>query len=331
MMGQLLADHVSSGLIFVDDAGIIAFINAGAEQMLSVAREDVVGKRVHMLPLRTPLYKVLSENCRDYPIEISVDGAVLLVKSSEVFLAETAMRGELVELRDITEDKRERRQREEFVAMMTHDLKSPLTVMMGYIQAMRDSDSPGENNELFIEELDRSSHRLLGMIEDVLDAYRLEVGLLSICREETDLRELLAGCCRDISRGVEQKEIEFTCSIADNFPPMRVDSKQIVRVFANLLGNALKFTRRGGKISLTAECFASHVEIAVTDTGVGIPEKDLGRIFNKYFRARTAAGFKGTGLGLAISKAIVDAHNGTIQVESREGVGSRFTVILPAN
>lgn len=331
MIPGAIVEHISTGVIFVDESGVIVFVNSRAEQSLNVTKEEVIGKRVDMLPLRIPLYKVLSENSRDYNTEMSVNGSVLLVKTSQVAGRGGLPGGELVEIRDITEEKRERRQREEFVAMMTHDLKSPLTVMMGYIQAIRGGMFGKVEQSVLssIGEIDRSSKRLLGMIEDVLDAYRLEVGLLSIIREVSDIGDLVDCFCREISREAESEGIVFTYSIAENIPAIRVDRKQIVRVFSNLLGNAFKFTPRGGNVSLTLDYNEKNVVLAVTDTGVGISDTDIGRIFNKYYRANSAAGYKGTGLGLAITKAIVDAHNGYVHVESREGEGSRFSVVLP--
>ena len=324
-----ILEHASTGFIFVDDDGTITFINAMVESILRVHKAEVVGKRVDMLPLRFPLYKVLSENSHEHPVEVSINGAILLVRSTRVKTGTVS--GDLIQVRDISDEKRERRQREEFVAMMTHDLKSPLTVMMGYIQAMKCEMMGSLDKTVLscVEELDVSSYRLLGMIEDVLDAYRLEVGLLAINRADCNLRDILAVCCRDVTREAERKGIEYTCSFPDELPSMYIDRKQMARVFANLLSNAVKFTPAGGKISFSATVEGGTISVAVSDTGIGIASKDIGKIFNKYFRATTVTGFKGTGLGLAISKAIVDAHNGTISVESREGEGSRFTVTLP--
>ncbi len=328
---ESLIDSLSDGVIYLDDMGVIRFLNRAAEELLQVNREFVVGKRIDMLPLRTPLYKVLSEYCRDEPVEISISGRVVRVNAAEMPLPDGAGFGEIVELHDVTREKSERRQREEFVAMMTHDLKSPLTVMMGYVQAIKHDmlDTVDPSVRSCIKEIDRSSYKLLGMIEDILDAYRLEVGLLQIHREFCDMKDILQGCCRDISQEAQVRGIEFTYDISDQIPPMKIDGKQLGRVFANLIGNALKFTPRRGKVSVTAEMGDDSVLVSVLDTGIGIPEKDLPRIFNKYYRSESAVGFKGTGLGLTITKAIVDAHKGTIEVESKEGGGSRFDVTLP--
>jgi signal transduction histidine kinase len=110
---------------------------------------------------------------------------------------------------------------------------------------------------------------------------------------------------------------------------VELDAKQFSRVFANIVGNAIKFTPRGGKVTVTAQIRKGNFRVSVKDSGIGIAEKDTVHIFKKYFRTEQAAGFKGSGLGLALSKEIVEAHGGTIEAESVEGKGSVFTVIAP--
>lgn len=326
-----LADSLSTGLVYVDDDGVIRFVNRRAEEMLAVSRKMVLGKRVDMLPLRTPLYKVLSDNSLDNPLEMSINGRVLAVRTSGVEGGDGCHLGVVTELRDITAEKRERREREEFVAMMTHDLKSPLTVMLGYIQAIKFGMLGNVGSELSvpIDEVERSAFSLLAMIEDILDAYRLEVGLIKITPEPCDVSEIVAGCCRDLSRDAEAHGVTVTCPEPTALPPFPVDSRQMGRVFANLIGNAVKFTPPGGSVTVTTAIDDGKLSVSVRDTGIGIAEYDVPRVFNKYFRASKAAGFKGTGLGLTISRAIVEAHGGAIGVESREGMGSTFTVTIP--
>lgn len=327
----MLMDSIGIGVIFVETSGCLALINRKAEAILQAPASSVLGKRVDMLPLRTAVYKVLSEDCREIPVEMSINGAVISVKSSELHAPDGEILGEMFELRDVTEDKKEKRQREEIVAMMTHDLKSPLTVLMGYVQALK-GEMPQKIDislEPCLKEMDRSALKLLAMIEDVLDAYRLEVGLLHINCTVCDIGALLDGCCRDGLREAQARGSNLTYSISEGIPPLRADGKQLSRVFANLIGNALKFTPRRGSVTVTAEVRDDKVLVSVKDTGIGIPQKDVLRIFNKYFRSSSATGFKGTGLGLTISKAIVEAHRGTIEVESVEGEGSCFSVIIP--
>lgn len=326
----ILFDNLTNGIVLVALTGEILLINRRACECLKVEKESVLGKRIDMLPLRTPLYKVLSENSREQAVEVSVNGLVLSVVSREC-VGDSGLKGEIYELRDITPERQERRQREEFVAMMTHDLKSPLTVMMGYLQAIRGEMIGNVDSivKVCIDEVDKNAHRLLGMIEDVLDAYRLEVGLLRINKEFCDLRQAIRGLGEDFSKQGEAQGIAISCAVDERIPPMKVDVKQLARVFGNLVSNAIKFTPDGGDVSIRGMFTGTEVVIEICDSGIGISEEDQQRIFTKYFRAASASGFKGTGLGLTISKAIVEAHGGTIEVSSTEGKGSCFKILLP--
>ena len=330
-MALMLLEQVDSGIVHLDSAGRLVFLNRKAEQLLKVRRSEVLGKRVDMLPLRTPIYRVLSENSHDAPVEISIDGTVISVRSAAVPGNGGGCSGELFELHDVTSEKHEKSQREEFVAMMTHDLKSPLTVIMGYVQALI-GEMPQKIDpalHLFIREMDKSAQKMLFMIEDVMDAYRLEVGLLQIDRHPCNVGSLLAGCVSDGEREAAVHGSSFSSDIPSGLPCLELDGKQIGRVFANLIGNAVKFTPRRGTIHISGALRDGALLVEVSDSGIGIPSDELPRIFNKYFRASVAHGFKGTGLGLTISKAIVEAHGGSINVESVVGKGSRFSVFLP--
>jgi len=329
-MAEMLLEQVDSGIVQLDGTGTLVFINRRAEQILKVNRGEILGKRVDMLPLRTPIYRVLSENSQYAPLEVSVEGAVISVRSTAL-PGSGELGGEFFELRDITGEKREKWQREEIVAMMTHDLKSPLTVIMGYVQALIGEmpEKIDPSLHLFVREMDKSAGKMLSMIEDVLDAYRLEVGLLPIDRHPCNVGSLLRGCVSDGEREAIVHGSTLVSDISSDIPCLELDGKQIGRVFANLIGNAVKFTPRRGTIHLIGRLADGALLVEVSDTGIGIPAEELPRIFNKYFRATVAQGFKGTGLGLTISKAIVEAHGGSINVESVVGKGSRFSVCLP--
>lgn len=330
-VAEAIIGSLSTGIIYLDGNGRIALINGRAEEMLHTSAGVVTGKRVDMLPLRTPIYRLLSENCHGVTVEMSVNGAVLTARSIELQVPAGSLSGEIYELIDVTEEKKEKRHREEIVAMMTHDLKSPLTVLMGYVQALRNEGTAKVDASLvpYLDEMDRSSLKLSAMIEDILDAYRLEVGLLQTTCSWCDLPALLEACCHDMGSEASSRGVRFTYDIESNIPAMNVDGDQLCRVFANLIGNAIKFTSRKGQVTVNAWLEDEKLRVTVKDTGIGIPEQDLPRIFNKYFRSKGANGFKGTGLGLTISKAIVEAHGGTIAVESKVGAGSCFTIVIP--
>jgi signal transduction histidine kinase len=140
--------------------------------------------------------------------------------------------------------------------------------------------------------------------------------------------KIIKECCRDNMREAQGKGIDLIFSMDKEMPMVKVDCKQLTRVFNNLVGNAVKFTSRGGKVSVSGKVSSGNLIVSVEDTGIGITAGDLDKVFKKYFRSAAASGFKGTGLGLAISRAIVEAHGGALEVESTEGEGSRFTVII---
>lgn len=332
-MAPFIIDQLRHGVVFVDRVGGIRMINREACRLLDADPEDVQGKRVDMLPIRAPLFKILGENSRGGGVEVSSGGLVLTVRSQRFTDPAGTELGILYEVRDITRERKERRQREEFVAMMTHDLKSPLTVVGGYLQSMAMALADGEAVDrvmVCLHEAERACGKMLRMIENILDTYRLEVGLLKIQREYCDLKKLMADWGAEFQQEAKEQGVELTFSATAEIPPLKLDEKQLWRVVANLVGNAVKFTPRGGRVSVAVRMEDDILTFTVADTGIGIPAKDLGKIFNKYFRAKGATGFKGTGLGLAISKAIVEAHGGRIEVTSQEGEGSCFTVLIPA-
>jgi signal transduction histidine kinase len=330
-LAESVFDSLSTGVIFTDCGGILTFMNCKAESLLNVFKETVIGKRIDMLPLRTSLYKVMSEDCRDFPLEMNISGRVLQVRSTEVVSPNNVVLGSVTELFDVTHDRDEKRSREEFVAKMTHDLKSPLMVLQGYVQAIK-LGMWGEIHpklQKTLEDMERSGKSLYSMIEDLLDVYRLEMGLVQIKRSPCDLSGLLESCCRDRQLEAEEQGVSLLLKVSRKLQKVELDAKQFSRVFANIIGNAVKFTPRGGKVTVTAQIRKGSFHVSVRDSGIGISEKDQSLIFKKYFRTEQAAGFKGSGLGLALSKEIVEAHGGTIDVESEEGKGSVFTIIAP--
>jgi len=327
---ESIFDAIGRGVIFTNVDGIVTHMNSAAEDMLDVDRGSILGKKVYMLPLRTPVYRVLSETCRDSHVDITVRGRVYAILASEVRSRQGVALGEMTEMWDITERKKEKRQWEEFVAMITHDLKSPVTVINGYLQMMKMGVYGGLSKKIcdVVDQMEQSGTRLISMIEELLESYQLEVGYLNISRERCDIVKILNGCYSDNLNDARDKNIDFRISMDKEIPQMNVDSKQLSRVFNNLFGNAIKFTPRDGAVTVTAGESNGNLCVRIDDTGIGIPCKDLPRVFNKYFRSASASGFKGSGLGLAICKAIVEAHDGAIKVESVEEKGSRFTVMI---
>ena len=225
--------------------------------------------------------------------------------------------------------------KEEFVASVSHELRTPLTSIRGYLELVLEADpadlTPQHRDYLRI--VDRNADRLLDLINDLLDVAQAESGRFVLNRESVDLESLVADAVDGVRPGADVRQIELGLHVAaGNHARRSIDRKRIGQVVDNLLSNALKFTPDGGKVDVRLSSENGDSRVEVSDTGIGIPEAEQDRLFERFFRTEAANGqaFQGTGLGLAISKAIVEAHGGRITVASAEGAGTTFSVLLPS-
>src|SRR5947209_11784288 len=224
--------------------------------------------------------------------------------------------------------------REEFLALTTHDLRSPLTVISGVISFFTSGRlgelSPEQKN--MVTMMERNTQNLIELVNDLLDASKLESGTMRLDVASFDLRGLLDELREAMEPLAKEKGIELVETIPQNLPQVEADRAKIRRVLQNLLSNALKFTPKGGRVEFSAEQGNGRVLVSVSDTGVGIAPEDVARLFDKYEQARSRAtrGEKGTGLGLYITKQLVELHGSDIKVESEVGRGSTFSFTLPS-
>lgn len=227
----------------------------------------------------------------------------------------------------------------DFVANVSHELKTPLTSIRGFAEAVLDGAAGDEKGQRHaVETIRDEALRMTRMVEQLLDLAKIESGQVTMARNPVQVNQVLRACVERLSIAAEQAGVHLICECPP-LPTVTGDGDRLAEVFTNLLDNALKHTPAGGKITASARVAAGpegddtrqEVEVAVTDTGQGIPAGDLNRVFERFYqvdksRARSRGG---TGLGLAICKSIVDAHGGRIWAESVEGLGSRFVVRLP--
>ncbi|MFQ6058461.1 MAG: sensor histidine kinase [Anaerolineae bacterium] len=262
-----------------------------------------------------------------YEQEIAVEGADEVARLARAF---NTMAREVA---------RAHRMQRDLVANVSHDLKTPLTAIQGFAQALLDGTAQDEeayrkSARIISEEAERMSR----LIHDLLELARLESGQAAMVKEPMDLLEVLSACAEKFAPRADQEEVSLKLSLPPTLPQIRGDAHRLEQAFTNLLDNAFKYTPAGGSVELAAyQTSEENVEVVVADTGVGIPPEDLPRIFERFYRidkARTGGQARGrssgTGLGLAIVKEIVQAHGGRITAASQEGRGSRFTVTLPA-
>ena len=220
----------------------------------------------------------------------------------------------------------------EFLANVSHELKTPLTSIQGFAQAMLDGAAgEGEARDHAAKVIFEESDRLRRLVEDLLDLARLDSGQIEFDRHPVDLSLLLQSIVDRLSLRAEAKNVRLV-SRFDALSPMIGDGDRLAQVFTNLLDNAIKHTPEGGAVRLHGETGGGWVSIHVDDSGRGIPDEDLSRIFERFYqvdKARRGGSGRGVGLGLAISRQIVEAHGGRLVAQSALGKGSRFTVQLP--
>jgi signal transduction histidine kinase len=221
----------------------------------------------------------------------------------------------------------------DFLANVSHDLKTPLTSIQGFAQAIQEgaAQSP-EAIQRSASIIHAEAERMRRLVEGLLDLTKLNTSLSALQRAPLDLRALLASMLDRFALRAQDKGVTLTAELPDQLPSLKGDADRLAQVFGNLIDNALKYTPANGRVVLAAAARPDGVEISVQDNGPGIPPADLGRIFERFYqveksRARGVDG--GVGLGLAISKEIVEAHGGALTAESVVGLGSKFTVRLP--
>ena len=224
--------------------------------------------------------------------------------------------------------------KDEFVALISHELRTPLTSIRGYVELLREDlpNTPLEQQEKFLSVVERNADRLLSLVNDLLFMAQIEVGKVELNRVETDLVLLAEECVAAARPVAEERQIEVRID-AQARPVLSADRARLAQVLDNLLSNALKFTPPRGEIEIRIAAGEGTASLEMSDTGMGISAEDQTHLFSSFFRSSSAnaAAIPGTGLGLSISKGIVEAHGGEISVQSREGHGSMFRIVLPAS
>jgi signal transduction histidine kinase len=232
--------------------------------------------------------------------------------------------GALAILRDVTEDLHMQRVKAEFIANASHELKTPLTALSGYLEMLEDEEDERVRAE-FLSDMRVQTERLQNLARTLLDLSRLDANAVIFRSEDVDLEDLLYGLRRDF--GYTGRELNINAD--PDVPPVQTDPNQLHRAIAILVDNALKYSDEGSPVDLRLSRQDGGMAISVTDRGCGIPEREIPHIFDRFYRAQGSSRADGTGLGLALAHEIIDHLGGDIEVMSSPNVGSTFTVLLP--
>jgi two-component system phosphate regulon sensor histidine kinase PhoR len=245
--------------------------------------------------------------------------------------------GAALVLHDISDLRHLERVRRDFVANVSHEFKTPLTAIQGFAETLLGGALEDEqNNRRFVEIIRNHSARLARLTDDLLELSRIEAGRTELERRAVDIRSVAAACVETMRPRLELHRLKLEMRLPEDLPEVKADPRRLREILQNLLDNAVQYTPEGGEIWIEAESTGDaadsrQVVVTVGDTGIGIPQAEQRRIFERFYRVDAARSREagGTGLGLSITKHLVESHGGLIWVESEVGVGSRFSFSLP--
>lgn len=333
-----ILSNMSDGVIATDEQGRVIVLNRRAKDMLRLEEREAMGKEIadllgipkqqidaHVLgPRHTAVIEFADR--REEPI-------LVRATFTPIHRRGQGIAGTIIVLHDVTEQEQLERSRREFVANVSHELRTPLTTINSYLEAL--DDGALEDPELarnFLGVTRNETERMIRLVNDLLQLSRLDSGQTALHREPTDLAAMLEDVVDRFSFQLRKRKIGISIHADRNLPPVSADPDQLDQVLDNLVSNAIKYTPEGGSIEITASRSGrDQVEVAVKDTGIGIPEKDLSRIFERFYRVDKARSrsMGGTGLGLSIAREIVRAHGGDIRIDSVVHQGTTVTFSLP--
>lgn len=330
-----ILEGMGEGVMVTDASGVITLVNAAFCRMFGTGVE-VQGKQLIEISrhpdLQAGCHEVLAQRQERHQ-EILIPGGKATLVHWVPLLEGDALRGVVAVFHDISELKKVERMRRDFVANVSHELRTPVTVIKGYAETLLTTpaaDNP-QRRERFLGIIQNHADRLSHLVRDLLALSELESGEVGMQPRKLQLEGAVKHALLLVEQRAEEKGVTLEFAGGSGVPAVTADPSRLEQVLINLLENAVKYSGEGGKVSVEAAAEDDMVRISVRDSGIGIPEKDLPRLFERFYRVDEARSRDrgGTGLGLSIVKHIVQAHGGSVSVESTPGVGSVFSFTLP--
>lgn len=327
--------YMTDGVLAFDDKGSLIHINPAARELLNIENSDgimfdsVFGQtdlsleKMLYLPHFKNSERIITKNSNELNVHFAP------------FKASDKTSGLIAVIQDITEQQRLDRARREFVANVSHELRTPLTTVKSYTETLLDStkDNNMDNNMFhsFLNVIDNETDRMTRLVKDLLLLSRLDYSLKDMPKESFDISKMIKELVVRLSRTAEEKKQTLVYEPTNALPLYYGNVDRIEQVLINIITNAIKYTPQNGTVLITTMHMYNSISVKVKDNGIGIPEKDLEHIFERFYRVDKARSREmgGTGLGLAIAKEIVEAHSGTIEIKSTLGTGTEVIITLP--
>jgi len=327
---EMVFNNIHDSVMILDEEDKILLANPAMCRAFGLDQRSAVGKPVLDVLTHPDLQALITHKNGDDPLkyhEISFpDGRV---GNAQIALITDV--GYAITMQDITYLKETDRIRSEFVHTVSHDLRSPLTSVIGYAELVERAGSLNENQRNFLNRIQDSVQHITALINDLLDLGSIEAGL-DTRREYVQLEGILRYTLEMLQGQIKSKRVRVLTDIAPSMPALRVNPIRLRQVLDNVVGNAIKYSHANGEVKISLHSEEDQVILQVTDQGPGIPPADQPHIFDKFYRgSNITSNVAGSGLGLAIVKTIVENHQGRIWLESALGKGSSFTIVLPVH
>jgi len=341
---QSVMDSMQSGILMVDLEERIMLLNRKAEEFLGFTAAELLNHAYTAANQQYEFSRLVQacletgETLREEMVFYFPEERIMEVSTTPVMDGQGRMAGALIVLHDITAVRRLEKMRSEFVANVSHELKTPIAAVKGFAETLLNGalEDP-ETAQAFVKIIYDESERLNRLIGDILELSKIESRRVPLVFSPIDLNDFLSTSLRMVQTEADKKNIHLELRLSEPLY-LEADEDRLRQILLNLLSNGISYTPEGGEVKVRAEHVPGvtddeddKVRITVSDTGIGIPKKDLPRIFERFYRVDKARSRSsgGTGLGLSIVKHLVDLHRGTIRVESTVGVGSSFIIELP--
>jgi two-component system phosphate regulon sensor histidine kinase PhoR len=334
---EAILANTNAGIIVVNHELRIDHINPAAEKILGTTREFAQGRTFTEIHHTPAIDQAIERSRSGSPVsqEVTINlprRRDLGVQASPIRNEEGRVTGVVCILEDVTARLRLERTRRDFVANVSHELRTPVANLCAVVEALlAGAISDRAASERFLADLDRESRRLSDIIDDLLVVSRLETEGMTHLEEEFDVGSVLAEVMEDKADLARRHQVALTLSGDTAGATLKGDRKLFKTAFANLVDNAIKYNRPGGSVNVEVERSGDSLAVRVEDTGIGIPRRDVRRVFERFYRVDRARSREtgGTGLGLSIVKHVAEFHGGTVEVESVEGQGSAFKLSIP--
>ncbi len=342
---KLAVDNASDHIVITDADGVVLYGNRAVRKITGYNLDQVIGQKAGVLwggkmdtAFYTQMWKQIKEKKKTF------EGQLTNVrKNGQEYIAEVSISpllGEDGEVeffvgieRDVTHDVEVDRMKTEFISIVSHQMRTPLSAIKWFIEMLMSTDSGGLNKEQYemADNINKSNERMIQLVNGLLNVLRIESGRMIIDPEPTQLKDLVDEIVGQLAQRIKKRKQVLTLEIEPRLPKINVDPKMIVQIYSNLLTNAVKYTPDGGTITVRLHKTDKYIVSEVSDTGYGIAKKDQDKIFGKFFRASNILlhDTEGNGLGLYLVKSIVELSGGSISFTSEENKGTTFRFTLP--